>query len=173
MDEAFINVDFADVTSVMANAGYAHMGIGSASGKDKAEQAAREAISSPLLETSIKGAQGILISMSVSPDVSLEDAELASTLITSEAGPDANIIWGVSFDTDLEDEMRVTVIATGFEKQPGSARRSDKTRRTDRFAPLNTASDAKSRAAAQPKPSRRSDDDDFSGLFDMMRSTKK
>ncbi len=177
VDDAFINVDFADVTSVMANAGYAHMGIGSASGKDKAEQAAKEAISSPLLETSIKGAQGILISMSVSPDVSLDDAELASSLITSEANPGANIIWGVSFDTDLEDEMRVTVIATGFEKRPETTnRRAEKVKPNDRFGtaaqkPAATGNVEKPRVS-QPKTPR-DDDDDFGGLFDMMRSTKK
>lgn len=177
VDDAFINVDFADVTSVMANAGYAHMGIGSASGKDKAEQAAKEAISSPLLETSIKGAQGILISMSVSPDVSLDDAELASSLITSEANPGANIIWGVSFDTDLEDEMRVTVIATGFEKRPETAgRRAEKVKPNDRFGAAaqkpTAAGNAEKPRVSQPKTPR-DDDDDFGGLFDMMRSTKK
>ena len=120
----FINLDFADVTSVMANAGYAHMGVGSATGKDKAEQAAMEAISSPLLETSIKGAKGILISMAVSPDVGLEDVDYASTLIAKEANPDANIIWGVSFDPTLEDEMHITIIATGFEKKDEDAQRT-------------------------------------------------
>lgn len=119
----FINLDFADVSSVMANAGYAHMGVGSATGKDKAEQAAKEAISSPLLETSIKGAKGILISISVSPDVSLDDVDLASNMVKNEANPDANIIWGVAFDNDLEDEMKVTIIATGFEKKPEDASR--------------------------------------------------
>ena len=119
----FINLDFADVTSVMANAGYAHMGVGAATGKDKAEQAAREAISSPLLETSIKGAKGILISISVSPDVSLDDVDVASSLIAAEAHPEANVIWGVAFDPELEDEMRITIIATGFEKKPEDANR--------------------------------------------------
>ena len=119
----FINLDFADVTSVMANAGYAHMGVGSATGKDKAEQAAKAAISSPLLETSIKGAKGILISIAVSPDVSLDDVDLASSMIANEANPDANIIWGVAFDEELEDEMRITIIATGFEKKPGDENR--------------------------------------------------
>ena len=114
---AFINLDFADVTSVMANAGYAHMGVGSATGKDKAELAARMAISSPLLESSIKGARGILVSLIVSPDVGLEDADLALTLIRNEAHPDANIIWGVAFDPDMEDEMRITLVATGFDKK--------------------------------------------------------
>ena len=120
---AFINLDFADVTSVMANAGYAHMGVGAATGKDKAEQAAQEAISSPLLETSIKGAKGILISFQVSPDVGLDDVDMASTLIANEAHPEANIIWGVAFDPELEDEMRITIIATGFEKKPEDATR--------------------------------------------------
>ena len=110
----FINLDFADVSSVMKNAGHAHMGVGSATGKDKAELAAKAAISSPLLESSISGAHGILISITVSPDVGLEDVDLASNLIAAEAAPDANVIWGVNFDNELEDEMRVTIIATGF-----------------------------------------------------------
>jgi len=114
----FINLDFADVTSIMSNAGYAHMGVGSATGKDKAELAAKAAISSPLLETSIKGARGILISISASPDVGLEDVDLASTMIANESHPDASVIWGVAFDPELEDEMRITIIATGFEKKP-------------------------------------------------------
>lgn len=113
----FINLDFADVTSVMHDAGFAHMGVGSATGKDKAELAAKAAISSPLLETSIKGATGILVSISISPDVGLEDADLASTMIANEASPDANVIWGVAFDPDLDDEMKITIIATGFEKE--------------------------------------------------------
>ncbi len=111
----FINLDFADVTSVMREAGYAHMGTGNATGKDKAELAAKAAISSPLLETSIKGATGILISITMSPDVGLEDADLASTMITAEAHPDANVIWGAAFDPELEDEMKITIIATGFD----------------------------------------------------------
>ena len=116
---AFINLDFADVTSVMKDAGNAHMGVGSATGKDKAELAAKAAISSPLLETSISGARGILISITVSPDVGLEDVTLASTMIKNEAHPEANVIWGVAFDNDLEDEMKITIIATGFDKNPG------------------------------------------------------
>ena len=112
-----INLDFADVTSVMSNAGYAHMGVGGASGKDKAEQAAKKAISSPLLETSIKGATGILINITASPEVSLDDIDLASTMVSNEASPDANVIWGVAFDDSLDDEMRITIIATGFDKK--------------------------------------------------------
>ena len=110
----FINLDFADVTSVKKDAGYAHMGVGSASGKDKAEQAATAAASSPLLETSIAGAKGVIISITSSEDIDLEDVEDAASTITAQAHPDANIIWGVAFDPNLDDEMIITVVATGF-----------------------------------------------------------
>ncbi len=119
--EQFINLDFADVTSVMAHSGLAHMGIGSATGKDKAQEAASMAIASPLLETSIKGATGVIISFSVSPDVGLEDVDLAANMVTNECNPDANIIFGVGFDENLEDEMRITIIATGFTKETNEA----------------------------------------------------
>jgi len=113
----YVNLDFADVSSVMKEAGYAHMGVGDASGPEKAKLAAMAAISSPLLETSIAGATGVLVNITVSPDTQLEDVEIASAMITEEAHPDANIIWGANFDPDLNDEMRVTVIATGFDNQ--------------------------------------------------------
>ena len=113
-DYGIINLDFADVTSIMKDAGLAHMGVGSATGKDKAEQAAKLAISSPLLETSISGARGILVNITASPDIGLDEMDTATHMITNEAHPDANIIWGATFDPKLEDEMRVTVIATGF-----------------------------------------------------------
>ena len=115
---SFINLDFADVSSVMKDAGYAHMGVGVGTGKDKAEDAARNAISSPLLESSIAGARGVLISVVASSDVSLADVEIASTMISAEAAPDANVIWGVNFDDEMDDSMRVTIIATGFDKAP-------------------------------------------------------
>lgn len=110
----FINLDFADVTSVMNNAGYAHMGVGHATGKDKAEEAANMAVTSPLLETEIKGAKGVIISIKSSDDIDLEDVEVAAEIITQAADPDAVITWGVAYDENLEDEMVVTVIATGF-----------------------------------------------------------
>ena len=113
----FINLDFADVTSIMAHSGLAHMGVGSATGKDKAEVAAKTAISSPLLETSIQGAMGVIISIYASPDVGLEDVDTASTMIANECNPDASVIWGVAFDPELEDEMRITIVATGFQKK--------------------------------------------------------
>ncbi len=111
----FINLDFADVTSVMKDAGLAHMGVGRAKGKDKAECSANAAVSSPLLETSIAGAKGVIISITASDDVDLEDVENAAEIITNKAHEDANITWGIAFDPDLDDEMVITVIATGFE----------------------------------------------------------
>ena len=121
---AFINLDFADVRSIMKDAGYAHMGTGSAKGAGKAENAAKAAVSSPLLETSIAGAHGVIINITSSPDIGLEDIETAAGLITQSAHPDANIIWGTAFDENLSDEMRITVVATGFDNRTGDALRS-------------------------------------------------
>ena len=114
----FINIDFADVQSVIANSGVAYMGIGSSKGKDKAKTAAEMAVSSPLLETSIQGAKGIIISVIASPDVGLEDIDTAATMISNECNTDASVIFGVAFDQNLEDEMRITIIAAGFDADP-------------------------------------------------------
>jgi len=114
----FINLDFADVSAIMRDAGHAHMGVGRANGKDKAKNAASAAVSSPLLETSIEGAHGVIISITSSPDIGLDEVEEASTLISNAAHPDANIIWGDAFDDTLQDEMVITVIATGFGEAP-------------------------------------------------------
>ena len=111
----FINIDFADVNSVIANSGVAYMGMGSAKGKDKAQIAANMAISSPLIETPINGAKGILLSFMASPDVGLEDIDMAATMIANECNKDASVIFGVGFDESLEDEMRITIIAAGFD----------------------------------------------------------
>lgn len=113
-----VNLDFADITSVMKDAGCAHMGVGSAQGKDKAEAAAQAAISSPLLETSINGATGVIINITSSPDVGLDEVDVASSMITQAVHPDANIMWGAVFDDSMQDEMRITVIATGFDSDP-------------------------------------------------------
>ena len=112
----FVNLDFADVSAIMKNAGFAHMGVGAAKGSDKAQLAAMAAISSPLLETSIAGATGVLISITASEDIQLDEVDIASQMIHEEAHPDANIIWGANFDPTLEDEMRITIIATGFDR---------------------------------------------------------
>ena len=122
-ENVIINLDFADVSAIMRNAGQAHMGVGSATGRDKAEQAAQAAVSSPLLETSINGATGVLINIAGSHDLGLDDVETAANIVMEAANPDANIIFGAAFDDELQDEMRVTVIATGFaEKRQSPAK---------------------------------------------------
>ncbi|MCR4771440.1 MAG: cell division protein FtsZ [Oscillospiraceae bacterium] len=122
-----INLDFADVTTIMKDAGYAHMGVGRATGKNKAEEASRAAIASPLMETSIDGARGVLVSITGSSDMGLEEVDIAVGLVEAAAHPDANIIFGASLDDSLEDEIRVIVIATGFDNgRPGKAPSDDK-----------------------------------------------
>ena len=111
---ALVNLDFADVCSIMSDAGYAHMGVGIATGRDKAEQAARAAINSPLIETSMDNARGVIISITGSADIGLEEVEVASSIISDMAHPDATIIWGAQLDDKLEDTIRVTVVATGL-----------------------------------------------------------
>ena len=153
----FINLDFADVSSVMKDAGYAHMGVGVGTGKDKAEDAARNAISSPLLESSIAGARGVLISVVASSDVSLADVEIASTMISAEAAPDANVIWGVNFDDEMDDSMRVTIIATGFDKKndtdaPAAASDAKSEPAPAAPAPAATSAKAAPKASANPAP---------------------
>ncbi len=115
---SFINLDFADVRNIMRAAGYAHMGVGEARGGNMAQDAAMAAITSPLLETSIAGARGVILNFAASADVSLEDVEIAANSVTEKAHPDANIIWGVSYDESLADAMRITVVATGFDSLP-------------------------------------------------------
>ena len=121
-DTGFSALDFADVTTVMKDGGLAHMGVGRAAGKGKAEEAAKMAISSPLLETSINGAHGVLINVTGSMDIGLEEVEQAATLVQLAVHPDARSFFGATFDETLDDEIRVTVIATGFaESQPEEA----------------------------------------------------
>ncbi len=119
---ALVNLDFADVTAIMQDAGYAHMGVGVATGRDKAEQAARMAITSPLIETSMDNARGVIISITGSDDIGLEEVEQASTIIAEMAHPDATIIWGAQLDDSIEDTIRVTVVATGL----GDEKKADK-----------------------------------------------
>ncbi|MEE1282213.1 MAG: cell division protein FtsZ, partial [Acutalibacteraceae bacterium] len=167
-----VNLDFADVTSVMKEAGYAHMGIGYATGKEKAEEAARMAITSPLLETSIDGAKGVIVNITASADIGLDEISLASSMITDQADSDANIIWGAVLDENMEDEMSVTVIATGFASSDNFVKAEEKTvKRTAtrqqpverRQAPATTYRDT------APAPSRRlNDSDDDDTYYDIM-----
>ena len=172
---AFINLDFADVRSIMKDAGYAHMGVGSAKGAGKAENAAKAAVSSPLLETSISGARGVIINITSSPDIGLEEVEQASSLITQSAHPDANIIWGTTFDENLSDELRVTVVATGFENTPAAAPR------TTEAAPVHSvpqpvfSGDSTAAAAPAPAAETKTEDDDedyFNQIMGLLNNRK-
>ena len=145
-DTGFINLDFADVTAIMKDAGLAHMGVGRAAGKGKAEEAARMAISSPLLETSINGAKGVLINVTGSMDIGLEEVEQAATLVQQAVHPDALTIFGAAFDETLDDEIRVTVIATGFDEEQQAANAAAVTRTAAETAPAANGS------AAAPQP---------------------
>lgn len=186
-----VNLDFADVTAIMHDAGLAHMGVGTAKGKDKAELAAKLAITSPLLETTISGARGIIINIAGDVDVGLDDVEVAATMVYDEAAPDANIIWGASIDPDLDDEMRVTVIATGFgeseEKKQQTKEASEATMKTVTAAKAQTAPDGKDplaayatkapvapeKKAAPAKEAEPEDDFDIDELIKIMGSKNK
>ena len=146
----FINLDFADVTSVMKDAGYAHIGTGRAAGKDKAAEAARMAISSPLLETSIDMAHGVIVSVIGSDDIGLDEVETAATMVQQAAHPDAHIIFGAFIDDTMDDEIRVVVIATGFDNIPNSAKMDmDGAGLQRKTAPAQTGSGLFSNASAE------------------------
>ncbi|MBQ2203901.1 MAG: cell division protein FtsZ [Oscillospiraceae bacterium] len=178
-EKVIINLDFADVSSIMKNAGRAHMGVGTASGRDKAEQAAMAAVSSPLLETSINGATGVLINVTGSQDLGLDDVETAANIVMEAANPDANIIFGATFADGFEDEMRVTVIATGFE---GSKKEEEKKPDRRTFSALNNDFSARpaqqtGRPMTQPAPApvapvrpSESDINDIDAVFDIFRN---
>ena len=169
----FINLDFADVNCIMRNAGFAHMGVGHAAGKGKAEEAARMAVASPLMETSINGAHGVLINITGSEDMDLEDVETAASLVQEAAHPDANIIFGATFDDSLDDEIRVTVIATGFE-EAGAAAQAAPAAAAAQAAPraqgLFTGAAEKAAAAAPAAPAAEpaapaAEEDPFDSIF--------
>ena len=123
-----INLDFADVKTIMQNTGMAHMGIGFASGENKAEDAAKQAIQSPLLETTIEGARGVIINVTGGIDLGLQEVNTAAELIQRSVDPEANIIFGTVVDESMNDEIQITVIATGFEDQnevSGIGKRAD------------------------------------------------
>ena len=121
VEEGYINLDFADVSTIMKNAGLAHMAIGHGSGKDKAKEAANSVISSPLLETSIAGAKRLLINITMSEDILSSDVDAATKLITDQAASDVEFIFGTAFKEDMQDEMTITVIAAGYDIDDNSS----------------------------------------------------
>jgi cell division protein FtsZ len=158
-----VTLAFADVTAIMKDAGYAHMGVGRASGKDKAQTAASQAISSPLLETSIKGARGVIINITASEDIDLDDVDAAATMIHSQAHPDVNLIWGAALSPDLDDELIVTVIATELDDVDAKFASGPKLelRRDDKSSEKPAAETADSDFE--------DDEDDDQGFYDIMK----
>ena len=166
-DTGFINLDFADVTAIMKNAGMAHMGVGRAAGKGKAEEAARMAISSPLLETSIHGARGVLINVTGSMDIGLEEVEQAASLVQDAVHPDALTIFGATFDESMDDEIRVTVIATGFAdgKSAAAAAPAEEKRAAEAKPGIEPINYEEDKAAAEAEKKAEEEDDPFADIF--------
>jgi len=170
-----INLDFADVSAVMKDAGRAHMGVGVSSGREKAEQAATAAVSSPLLETSINGATGVLVNVTGSAEMTLDDVETAAGIVQEAANPDANIIFGATIDESFQDEMRVTVIATGFDAKFESNFTSFAPRAAKAAAPAAPAApsfvpeDIDTPVAAAKQPARVGDMADIDEIFSIFK----
>ena len=112
-----VNLDFADIKTIMLNTGMAHMGIGRASGENRAEDAAKQAVQSPMLETSIEGARGVIINITGGTNLGLHEVNTAAELVQRSVDPEANIIFGAVIDESLDEDIVITVIATGFEKE--------------------------------------------------------
>jgi cell division protein FtsZ len=142
-----VNLDFADVETIMKNAGYAHMGVGRASGKSKAADAAKMAIQSPLLETSIDGARGVILNVTGSPDMGLEEVEEAAAMVRAAAHQDVHIIFGAAIDDTLDDEIRITVVATGFDENARNAKKLD-----DIFTSIKHSAEEKAQEPAPAAP---------------------
>lgn len=160
-----VNSDFADVTEIMKDAGFAHMGVGRAKGKDKAEVAAQQAISSPLLNTSIDGAHGVLLNITASTDIGLEEITIASQIVTDAVHPDCEIIWGANFDENLEDEMIITVIATRFGEEGPTGQIKSVTANNEVAPPQPIAAAATAAASSFTN----SDDDAFTDIVNFFK----
>lgn len=162
----FINLDFADVKSIMKDAGYAHMGVATAQGQDKAKVAVEKAISSPLLETSIDGARGLIINITIPQNIALGEVDEAMNHISQGVDSDANIIFGVAFDEDLDDEIKITVIATGFVANSSDRFYDDEIRKTSvadigyKYGNKSESSDFKDVV----------EDDDFAKILDIFNN---
>ena len=167
-----INLDFADVTAIMSNAGNAHMGVGEAQGKDKAEQAAMMAISSPLLETSIKGATGIILNFTTSPDIGLDEIDTAATMVGDAADPNVQLIWGVAFDETLEDKMKVTVIATGFDSSKAVGQNTEAPRATVEEASEEAKNEEFEKEQGEDNGESNISDSDFDDILGLFNNKK-
>lgn len=159
-----VNLDFADVTSIMKDAGKAHMGIGRATGKDKAKVAAEMAVSSPLLESTIDGASGLLVNITAGPTATLDEIYEASQSITEKANEDASIIWGAVINDNMDDEISVTVIATGFDSN-GLGSKSAKAEEEATAEQAAPAEEKKTEKKAERTSRVIDEDDDFYNIM--------
>ena len=168
VEEGYINLDFADVSTIMKGAGYAHMAIGHGSGKDKARDAANAVISSPLLETSISGAKRLLINIAMSEDILSSDVDAATKMITDTAADGVEFIFGTAFKEDMQDEMTITVIAAGFEEEdvvPGADETSSE---EDVIQIDNPLIDGLGLNGSAPKSTSANQDYDLDDIFKML-----
>ena len=172
VEEGYINLDFADVSTIMKGAGYAHLAIGHGSGKDKAKEAANAVIASPLLETSIAGAKRLLINITMSEDILSSDVDNATKMITDKAADNVEFIFGTAFKEDMQDEMTITVIAAGFDEEPDESEEAEEPAAEEEAAPEEPE------AQPQPQPQQTqaaanggkkpADPDDLMAIFEIL-----
>lgn len=172
VEEGYINLDFADVSTIMKGAGYAHLAIGHGSGKDKAKEAANAVIASPLLETSIAGAKRLLINITMSEDILSSDVDNATKMITDKAADNVEFIFGTAFKEDMQDEMTITVIAAGFDEE------TDDFEEAEEPAAEEAAAPEEPEAQPQPQPQQTqaaanggkkpADPDDLMAIFEIL-----
>ena len=172
VEEGYINLDFADVSTIMKGAGYAHLAIGHGSGKDKAKEAANAVIASPLLETSIAGAKRLLINITMSEDILSSDVDNATKMITDKAADNVEFIFGTAFKEDMQDEMTIPVIAAGFDEE------TDDSEEAEEPAAEEAAAPEEPEAQPQPQPQQTqaaanggkkpADPDDLMAIFEIL-----
>lgn len=168
VEEGYINLDFADVSTIMKGAGYAHMAIGHGSGKDKARDAANAVISSPLLETSISGAKRLLINIAMSEDILSSDVDAATKMITDTAADGVEFIFGTAFKEDMQDEMTITVIAAGFEEEDADLGEEEASAEEDVIQIDNPLIDGLGLNGSSSKSSSANQDYDLDDIFKML-----
>lgn len=174
VEEGYINLDFADVSTIMKGAGYAHLAIGHGSGKDKAKEAANAVIASPLLETSIAGANRLLINITMSEDILSSDVDNATKMITDKAADNVEFIFGTAFKEDMQDEMTITVIAAGFDEETDDSEEAEEPAAEEAAAP----EEPEAQPQPQPQPQQTqaaanggkkpADPDDLMAIFEIL-----
>ena len=174
VEEGYINLDFADVSTIMKGAGYEHLAIGHGSGKDKAKEAANAVIASPLLETSIAGAKRLLINITMSEDILSSDVDNATKMITDKAADNVEFIFGTAFKEDMQDEMTITVIAAGFDEETDDSEEAEEPAAEEAAAP----EEPEAQPQPQPQPQQTqaaanggkkpADPDDLMAIFEIL-----